>query len=424
MRAIRNRNDLDIASVEIANWAGPGSIIGSLYVTNNRTSISYDVPLRDSGPYRSMTGAYPWRIDADYKSIAYVTNVTDDTTEFVVELAYDGGKFILGSRKIQPHETAVFDVEEIRNAQLKDTVGHVLPSNVSHGQFKWAQRGATNGKIMLIGRTEMVSRIQNTSSSYSCPMDCGPTYEATVDFPTQLFEGESGAGSVRETASWNYGYTMGPYPASATWSLDNSIAEFDPSEASDTTITGVTPGTANLRGNVGVWERYVWDGLNCIDVGPQSEEGGGPMDVPSPEVQLTNAKLYELTASFVGTGSTTQVATLNAYSSSHSDEICGDSPQEFIVRVNFLLPQGGQLVESRCSATAFGIQSVSNNYNVGVATCQMDNGLAGHLSFPAHRRCCGGPDDHPSIRFTIGANKQGQTGTIDTPGTVRILCNQ
>lgn len=94
MRAIRNRNDLDIASVEIANWDGPGSIIGSLYVTNNRTSISYDVPLRDSGPYRSMTGAYPWRIDADYKSIAYVTNVTDDTTEFVVELAYDGGKFI------------------------------------------------------------------------------------------------------------------------------------------------------------------------------------------------------------------------------------------------------------------------------------------------------------------------------------------
>ncbi len=36
----------------------------------------------------------------------------------------------------------------------------------------------------------------------------------------------------------------------------------------------------------------------------------------------------------------------------------------------------------------------------------------------------GGGHNHPGIRFVIGANKSGQTGTIDTPGTVKVLCNQ
>ncbi|HEX7723423.1 MAG TPA: hypothetical protein VF397_14785 [Pyrinomonadaceae bacterium] len=93
-QAASRRTDLDIMSVEIKNWAAPGSVIGSLYAVN-RTGGEYDVPLRDSGPLRSMTGAYPWRIDGDYKSIAYVTNITDDSVGFAAEIAYDGGNTAL-----------------------------------------------------------------------------------------------------------------------------------------------------------------------------------------------------------------------------------------------------------------------------------------------------------------------------------------
>lgn len=362
MRAAKSRNDLDIVSAEITNWAAPGSIIGSLYATNNRTNVSYDVPLRDSGPYRSMTGAYPWRMDGDYKSIAYVTNVTDEATEFVAELAYDGGKFTLGTRKILPRETVAFDLEEIRNSHVGDTAGHVVPSNVNHGQFKWAQRGATNGKIMLVGRIEMVSRAQNISSSYSCPMDCGPSYEATVDFPTDLFTGESGAGTVRETASWNYGYTMGPYPASATWSLDNSIAEFDPSQASDTTITGVDPGTSNLVAHVGVWERYDWDGLNCVDVGPQTEEGGGPIDVGSPvtfddvrEVSTSNISEF-----FGGI----PVTALN---------ISGCGGERFGIKIRFHFNQPGTITNFDSTVSSTGMFALTNNPVDDCSICYYGN---------------------------------------------------
>src|SRR5262245_34860307 len=88
MRFVKKRSDLEIVSVEITNWAAPGSVIGSLYATQKQTGINYDVPLRDSGPIRSMTGAYPWKIDGDYKSIVYVTNITDAEVEATVELAY------------------------------------------------------------------------------------------------------------------------------------------------------------------------------------------------------------------------------------------------------------------------------------------------------------------------------------------------
>ena len=142
----------------------------------------------------------------------------------------------------------------------------------------------------------------------------------------------------------------------------------------------------------------------------------------NPEIVLSNAKLYELTASFAVFGSALQTATLNAGSSAHGNEICGNDPQDFEVKVNFKLPPGGVLVPARCKATAQGIPS--NNYIVSSVTCMMDSGAAGHLSFHARHRCCGGPDDYPDIRVNIGANKTGQTGTIDTPGRVRVLCNQ
>src|SRR5204863_1527575 len=76
--------------------------------------------------------------------------------------------------------------------------------------------------------------------------------------------GESGSGSVTETASWNYGYTMGPYPVSASWSADHPVVSFDPSAASTTSITGTDQGSAIVSAFSSWYDRYDWDGLECI----------------------------------------------------------------------------------------------------------------------------------------------------------------
>ena len=263
LATVKGRTDLDVASLEVTNWNAPGSVIGSVHEANER-GTAYDVPLRDSGSIRSMTGAYPWKIDGDYKSLAYVTNITDEPVQYIVELAYNGGKFTLGPRKLGPRETATYDVESIRDLQTKDMSGHTLPANVTQGQFRWAIHGATNGRIVLIGRTEMVSRNQKVSSSYSCPMDCGPTYDAWLtEAPDSLTINQWGIAAAVEVASWNYGYQMGPYSVTPGWSASPQLVSFA-AAGMDTSVTGTSEGTSDVSGFVGMYDRYDWDGLNCV----------------------------------------------------------------------------------------------------------------------------------------------------------------
>jgi hypothetical protein len=82
----------------------------------------------------------------------------------------------LDPRKLNPGETAVFDLQKFRDKQTTDGAGNKLPPDVSLGQFKWAISGVTNGKLLLIGRAEMVSRSQRVSSSYSCNDPCPPVF--------------------------------------------------------------------------------------------------------------------------------------------------------------------------------------------------------------------------------------------------------
>jgi hypothetical protein len=288
LQAVSSRGDLGVVSAQVTSSGAPGSLIGSLYVINDTTGADYDVPLRDSGPVRSMTGAYPWKISDDFRTVVYLTNITDREAEFVVQINYAGGKFVMAPRKLKAGETAAFDMLKMRDGQWQDSAGHTLPRDVSIGQFTWAQRGVTGGKIVLIGRAEVVSRSRQISTSYSCPQDCGLTYDASIDpVPAPRFVGDTATGTAWETGTSNTGYTVGPYQASADWSVDNLVATFDPSSAVSTTATGTDAGTATLTAFLGMQEVYEFDGLECVDMGSQPEETSGEIAV-TPTVNGAN----------------------------------------------------------------------------------------------------------------------------------------
>lgn len=285
LQAVGSRNDLDVVSVQVSNSGWPGSLIGSLYGINNSTGVNYDTPLRDSGPVRTMTGSYPWKITNDFTTVAYVTNISDRQAEFITEINYQGGKFILTPRKLQPGETAAFDLRKIRDGQMEDSAGHTLPKDVSLGQFKWAVHGVTGGKLVLIGRAEMASRSRRISTSYSCNDPCPPSYAADMDpFPAPVVVNDSTTATVWETAYYGTGYTVGPYATGATWTLDNAVATLDPTtDGHSTTLTGTTPGEANLDAFVSQQERYTWDGLECLDDGEEDETADG-VETVSPKI--------------------------------------------------------------------------------------------------------------------------------------------
>jgi hypothetical protein len=267
LQAVRSRHDLDVVSVQIANNGEAGSLIGSLYGINNRSGMNYDTPLRDSGPARSMTGTYPWKVSDDFTTVVYITNISDQQAEFVTQINYDNGKFIGTPGKLKPGETAVFDLQKIRDQQMKDNAGHPLPKDVSLGQFMWAVRGVTNGKLLLIGRAEMVSRSQHISTSYSCNNPCPPYYVLTVDgFPGDFEVAESyGNITAWETAYYDSGFSMGPIASYPTWSVDDPIATFDPNGAHSTTMSCTAVGSTYMTAYAYTTENYAWDGLECID---------------------------------------------------------------------------------------------------------------------------------------------------------------
>src|SRR5437763_291160 len=160
-----------------------------------------------------MTGSYPWKVTKDDTTVVYITNITDEQAEFAGEINYNGEHHLIDARKLAPGETAVFDLQKIRDKQDENKEGHRMSKDVSLGQFKWAARGDTKGKIVLIGRAEMVSRSQNISTSYSCNDPCPPRYDGWIDaFPPPIvFINDTAQSAAWEQMSYDWGYTVGPY---------------------------------------------------------------------------------------------------------------------------------------------------------------------------------------------------------------------
>jgi hypothetical protein len=267
LNASVRRRDLDVVSIEVTNWGAPGSVIGSLYGINNETGMNYDIPLRDSGLVRTMTGSYPWKINNDFTTVVYITNISDQEAQFIGEVNSHGTKVALDPRKLKPGETVVFDMAQFRDSQTPDASGNRLRSDATQGQFKWSIFGVTNGKLLLIGRAEMVSRSQRISTSYSCNDPCPPYLWGYMDpFPPPVvIVSDTAQASAWETAQYDSGYTMGPYSIGASWSVDSSTISIDPDSGHSTTVTGEDPGDACVAADMGSQERYSWDGQNCYD---------------------------------------------------------------------------------------------------------------------------------------------------------------
>jgi hypothetical protein len=278
LSSMTNKAGFEVASLKVSSSGPPGSLIGSIHSIGDRSGLSYDTPLRDTGAVRAMTGSYPWKVTNDFNTLIYITNVSDQEADFMGEINYRGGRVILDPRKLESGQTAVFDMRKIRDEEMGDSAGRKVSRTASSGQFKWSVRGVTNGKHLLIGRAEMVSRSQRVSTSYSCTDPCPPFYgaEMTPYPPPTVFVNSQGNATIMETAFYDSGYQSGPFAVWADWSLSAAISSLNPDPGTTTTLTGTDPGGATLEGFVGIQTDYGWDGLNCLEYGTYEERDQGP----------------------------------------------------------------------------------------------------------------------------------------------------
>jgi hypothetical protein len=266
-RRTQSRPDFDSVSIEVMNSGTNGSLIAALNGVDDSSGMSYDVPLRDSGGSRNLSGAYPWRLDGDVSTIVSITNAATVEAQFVVQINYPGGPYLLDPRKLPVGDTATFDLRKIRDQQIPDRMGHTIPRSVEGGQFRWFIHSGGH----LIGRAEMLSLARGISSSYSCGLPCPPRYSRgyTAPVPVTVPVGNSSPQAVLEIDVDSYDNEFGPYSANvaSAWSWDEDIATFDGSS-----VTGVSAGETGTTATVEFplyvnWENECsWYGTNQTNV--------------------------------------------------------------------------------------------------------------------------------------------------------------
>jgi hypothetical protein len=228
INAAATRPDLDSVAVQIINSGVKGSLIGAGNFTDDVTGVDYDIPLRDSGSSSRSAGAYPIRLDGDYSTTLSLTNTGNVAGKFTLQINYAGGTYALYPQAVAPGATASFDFRQIRDRQTPDSSGRVLPVDFTIGQIRWSMVGGT--ATTLIGRSEIISKLDKVSSSYSCNICCRNSYESSRLTPNQVFEflgGTSQMTAMQKDRDCYNNYFAEYEVSNANWSSSNaSIVDF------------------------------------------------------------------------------------------------------------------------------------------------------------------------------------------------------
>ena len=94
----------------------------------------------------------------------------------VVVLYYEGGSYSLPVQQVEAGQTFEVEIKRLRDEQIPDGFGNLIPAEVDKGQVRWFGRGELG---QFIGRLVQYNPATGTSSSFSCPTPCPcePSYD-------------------------------------------------------------------------------------------------------------------------------------------------------------------------------------------------------------------------------------------------------
>lgn len=263
-KAANRRSDFDVVSVQVKNESGSNNLIGALYSSDSTAAGTADVPLVDSGPVNHSTGSYPWRLDGEYSTLVSITNTLAQPTRYRATIKYKGGTYSPNLKELAAGETTLFDLRKIRDEQIPDKDGSVIPGSVTGGQFSWSLIGGDT--LRLIGRAQVISPSSRVSSNFSCPVCCPDSFSGLAITPGSSVGPVGGIAllAVDGFLTDCYFYQYGPYAWSVSgWFVENpSVISLAMVSQGSAQMGCLSLGQSQFSGTTNeTW--YENDGMDC-----------------------------------------------------------------------------------------------------------------------------------------------------------------
>lgn len=265
--------DVAVAGVEFEYTTKPGSIVVSALSVSESGNHVFRVPLIDVKAEASNTGKYVLRIGDDSSTVVYLKNATTETQKYTLQIAYPGGTYVQGLKGVAAGSTILVDLKSLRDAQVPDQNGNLIPLNVTEGYLDWSARATkyTQSGAMLapqdrvmIGRSEStdVKHATSWTATYGC--SCMPSFmQGWIEYKKPGGQWQTGGINlyVGQTAQvrameqdhdcfWN---PLEPWNAGYPGSQNDPVATFAPNY--NDVLTAKSAGNADIQA---YWDVQYW----------------------------------------------------------------------------------------------------------------------------------------------------------------------
>jgi hypothetical protein len=267
--AALRRVGIQSAGLEFEYNTHPGSVMVSAFSVGSRGNQVFQIPLLDPSAQTSSTGVYPFYLDYGSSTMVYIKNTSRENQKYIAHLVYENSRYRLGVKTISAGETIAIDIRLLRDNQIPDEEGEIIPADLARGQLRWTRiDDRETDSLAIIGRAEQVYEGQAMSSTYACQSCCGdiPVGRSISPSLSGVNVGQTvqmHAFEIRQDCNgWQYQVERG-----ADWeSTNENVATVDDNE-----VTFVGAGQTTIKAS---WNSSVPFSAQCA---------GNPGFLPGPE---------------------------------------------------------------------------------------------------------------------------------------------
>src|SRR5204863_6819168 len=155
INAIGNNTVTD-AGIEMDHSGSPGAVMASAASIDQSGSAVFDVPIKDPASEMGFKGgSYPWNIESDNRAVLHIKNIDSpgdgQKRQAMAKVYFDSGDYNIPLQEMEAGQTVEVDIKKLRDDQVPDVLGHVIPLTVTSGQLDWgprANRGQFIGRLV------------------------------------------------------------------------------------------------------------------------------------------------------------------------------------------------------------------------------------------------------------------------------------